>query len=102
MDGYDSVYLHTHSLGHRLIPRYAAIEQIDVIEITNDPNTTSSAEAFMLHREALANKIAMVRLNYRELLSIKDCLGESRVYLSVSVKDEEEAKRALELVEKYR
>ena len=67
-----------------------------------DPNTTSSAEAFMLHREALANKIAMVRLNYRELLSIKDCLGESRVYLSVSVKDEEEAKRAMDLVEKYR
>lgn len=56
----------------------------------------------MLHREALANKIAMVRLNYRELLSIKDCLGESRVYLSVSVKDEEEAKRAMDLVEKYR
>ena len=102
VDGYDSVFLHTHSLGHRMLPKYAAIDQIDIIEISNDPNTTSSAEAFRQYHDVLANKVAMVRLNYEELLSIKDCLGDSRVYLCVSTKNEEEAKRALELVEKYR
>jgi len=102
VEGYDTVYLHTHSLGHHVLPHYTAIDNIHMYELTSDPNAAKATDVFKQYFDILADKIIFIRVGIEDILALKDYLSESKLILVCTAKDEEEAKRAMDLVEKYR
>jgi len=102
IDYADIAYLHTHSLGHKMIPMFAKIPKIKAMEITNDPNCMRSVEVFRKYYKELDGIAAVLAPSLEELASLKDLLPETKVIINFSAKDEDEAKRAMEIVEKFR
>jgi len=101
-ENYDTVMLHTHSLGHRMIPLFAEIEKIKIIEISSDPNAERAVDVFRKYHDQLSEKVVVVKPTYEELLEMTDVLECSKTLICYDAKDEEDAKRVLAAVEKFR
>lgn len=102
IDKYDFTMLHTHTLGHAILPIYASIDKIKAIEIASDPKVDRPAKIFRKYHECLSDKVVNFSVNYDELAELSDLYADSKLVLMYSAKDEEDAKRAMSLVEKYR
>lgn len=98
----DGAMLHVHSLGHRMIPFFAAIDQIPIIEISSDPNSERAVDIFRRYREELKNKTVIIAPTYEELTEMEDLLSTNKTLIWYYAKDEKDARRALSIVEKYR
>lgn len=94
--------LHVHSLGERMIPVFAQIDKIRVMEISSDPNCARAVEIYRKHRDVLSGKTIVIAPTYEELLNMGDLFESSKTVIWYYAKDEEDAKRALGAVEKYR
>jgi len=98
----DSAMLHVHSLGERMIPLFAGIENIRLMELSSDPNCARAVEVYRRHREVLQDKVIVIAPTYDELVNMGDLLSDSKTVIWYYAQDEEDAKRALAAVEKYR
>lgn len=98
----DMGMLHTHTLGARMLPLFAGIDNIQMLEISNDPNAARASEVYREYHDVLQDKIVVLRADYDEILSMRDLFEDTKTVIWYSAKDEEDAKRAMELVEKYR
>ena len=98
----DMAMLHVHSLGERMIPVFAGIDKIRVMELSSDPNCARAVEVYRKHKDVLANKVVVIAPTYEELVGMDDLLREMKTVIWYYAKDEEDAKRALAAVEKYR
>jgi hypothetical protein len=98
----DGAMIHVHSLGHRMIPMFAALDQIKMMEISSDPNSERAVDVFRRYREELKDKTVIIAPTYEELAGMEDLLATNKRLIWYYAKDEEDAKRALKIVEKYR
>lgn len=99
---YDMAMLHVHSLGQRMIPFFAEIPQIKIMEISSDPGQDRAVEVIRKYHDILQDKVIVVAPTYEELLDMGDILESSKTVVWYYAQDEEDAKRALAAVEKYR
>lgn len=99
---YDMAMLHVHSLGQRMIPFFAEIPQIKIMEISSDPGQDRAVEVIRKYQKQLEDKVIVVAPKYEELLEMGDIFEAAKTVVWYYAKDEEDAKRALAAVEKYR
>jgi len=91
--GYDNVMLHTHSLGKRIIPLFASVDDITAIEISNDPNCDLSFNVWREYRKELENKVVIINASsFEEIQANRDLIESSRCIIWYYPKDLEEAK----------
>ncbi len=98
----DGAMLHVHSLGHRMIPLFARLEQVKLIEISSDPNAERAVEIFRRYHEVLKDKVVILEPTYEELTEMGDILSSSRTIIWYAAKDEADLRRAMSVVERYR
>ena len=98
----DGAMLHVHSLGHRMIPLFAGLDQIKLMEISSDPNAERAVEIFRKYHDELKDKVVIIEPTYEELCDMGDLLSSSKTIVWYEAKDEDDVKRALAAVEKYR
>lgn len=100
--GCDMAMLHVHSLGERMIPAFAEVDEIKIMELSSDPNCARAVDVYRKYRDVLNDKVVIVAPTYEELISMEDLFESSRTIIWYYAQDEEDAKRALAAVEKYR
>ena len=98
----DMAMLHVHSLGHRMIPFFSEIQKIRLMEISSDPNAERAVEIFRRYHDHLKDKTVIIAPTYEELIHMGDLLESSKTIIWYYAKDEEDIKRAMAAVEKYR
>ncbi len=98
----DGAMLHVHSLGERMIPVFAGIDKIRIMELSSDPNCARAVDVYRKYRDVLRDKVIVIAPTYEELLNMGDLFESSKTVIWYYAKDEEDAKRALGAVEKYR
>ncbi len=98
----DGAMLHVHSLGHRMIPMFAGIEKIQLMEISSDPNSERAVDIIRKYHDDLKEKTIIVAPTYEELANMEDILASSKTVVWYHATDKEDAKRAMAIVEKYR
>ncbi|MBQ3489397.1 MAG: hypothetical protein IJA86_02280 [Clostridia bacterium] len=102
VDNTDCSMIHVHSLGHRMIPMIAALDKIRLMEISSDPNSPRAVDIFRQYQDVLKDKTVILAPTYKELTEMDDILSNSKVIVWYYAEDEEDIKRVLKLVEKYR
>ena len=98
----DSAMLHVHSLGERMIPVFAGLDKISTMELSSDPNCARAVEVYRKYREELKNKTIIIAPTYEELVGMDDLFETNKTVIWYYAQDEEDVKRALAAVEKYR
>ncbi len=98
----DSAMLHVHSLGERMIPVFAEIDKIRIMEISSDPNCARAVDVYRKYRDVLQGKVIVIAPTYEELTKMHDLFESSKTVIWYYAMDEADAKRALDAVEKYR
>ena len=72
------------------------------MEISSDHNAERAVEIFRRYHDDLKNKTIIIAPTYEELLDMGDLLASSKTVIWYYAKDEEDARRAMAAVEKYR
>jgi hypothetical protein len=85
-----------------MIPMIAALDKIHMMEISSDPNSERAVDIYRRYREELKDKTVIIAPTYEELANMEDLFETNKTLIWYYAKDEEDAKRALKLVEKYR
>jgi hypothetical protein len=85
-----------------MIPFFADLEKITLMEISSDPNAPRAVDIFRQYQHVLIDKTIILAPTYEELTKMDDILSSSKIIVWYYAKDEEDAKRALNIVEKYR
>ena len=85
-----------------MIPYFAAVPQINIMEISSDPGQDRAVEVIRKYHDELQDKVIVVAPTYEELINMGDILESSKTVVWYYAQDEEDAKRALAAVEKYR
>lgn len=100
--GYDNVMLHTHSLGKKILPCFASVDDVTAIEISNDPNCDRSLSVWREYRKELENKVVIVNVeSFEELEANKDLLESGRSIVWYYAKDLEDAKKTVAWMRRY-
>lgn len=102
VQGCDGAMLHVHSLGHRMLPLFASLDQIKLIEISSDPNAERAVDIFRKYRDVLKDKTVILAPTYEELTQMDDILSNHKIVIWYYAQDEADIKRVLKLTEKYR
>ena len=102
VEGCDMAMLHTHSLGQKILPLFARVDKIRLIELSSDPNSDRAVDVFRKYHDDLEGKNVIVAPTYEELTNMDDLLSSSKTVIWFYAKDEDDVKRALKAVEKYR
>lgn len=95
---FDHVFMHTHSVGLHNIPLIARIKNIDIIEISNDPNAVRAIEAYKALSEDLKGKTVAVQPTLEEIRENKDFLSDRKTILFYHARTLREAEEAIHLV----
>ena len=98
----DYAYLHTHSLGRRMLPLFTEIDKIKIFELSSDPNSIRAVDVYREYIKELENKVVCLTPTYEELLGMEDLLERGKTIIYFEAKNEDEAKRAIDFVSKYR
>ena len=85
-----------------MIPLFAGLDQIKLMEISSDPNAERAVEIFRKYHDELKDKVVIIEPTYEELCDMGDILSSSKTIVWYEAKDEDDVKRALAAVEKYR
>lgn len=98
----DSAMLHVHSLGERMIPLFAGVDNIRLMELSSDPSCPRAVEVYRKYREELKDKTIIIAPTYEELAGMGDLFETNRTIIWYYAEDEADVSRALKAVEKYR
>ncbi len=98
----DIAMLHTHSLGQKILPLFAGVDKIRLMELSSDPNSDRAVTVFRRYHDVLENKTIIIAPTYDELICMGDLLESSKTIVWYYAENEDDAKRALAAVEKYR
>ena len=79
-----------------------ALDKIQLMEISSDPNSERDVDIFRRYREVLQSKTVIIAPTYDELTKMGDLLSANKTVIWYYAEDENDAKRALDAVEKYR
>jgi hypothetical protein len=95
--GFDHVFMHTHSAGKHNIPEIAKIDNVDYIEISNDPNAPRSIEVYKELEAELAGKTIVVSVGMDEIKDNMEFLSKKKTILWYDAETRDEAIEAVEL-----
>lgn len=70
--GYDHVMMHVHSLGKIMLPHFASVPQIDVIEISSDPNCDRAIDVWREYKDCLEDKVVITAPTFDEMKANAD------------------------------
>jgi len=98
----DMAMLHVHSLGHRMIPYFASLDKIRLMELSSDPNADRAVTVFRKYHDVLKDKVIIIAPTWEELQDMTDLLESSKTIVWYYAKDEADAKRAVQFMEPYR
>lgn len=57
---YDIAMMHTHALGHKMLPIFAGIDKLKVIEISEDPKCPAPVDILRMYKGVLRDKVVML------------------------------------------
>ena len=100
--GCDMAMLHVHSLGQKMIPMFASVDQIKLMELSSDPNCDRAVEVFRKYHDVLQDKVVIVAPTWDELKNMGDLLESSKTIVWYYAEDEADIRRAMDFMEKYR
>lgn len=95
--GFDHVFMHTHSAGKHNIPEIAKIDNVDYLEISNDPNAPKSIEIYKELEAELEGKTIIISVGMDEIKSNIEFLSGKKTILWYDAKTREEAIEAVAL-----
>lgn len=95
--GFDHVFMHTHSVGDHNIPGIAKIDNVDYIEISNDPNSKRSMEIYKELADELEGKVVTITTDADEVRENMDFLADRKTVLWISVETAEQAREAVDI-----
>ena len=98
----DSAMLHVHSVGHKMLPMFTSIDKIKIFELSNDPNAMRAVDFYRTYQDVLRDKVVCVLPTFDELMKMDDLLKNGKTIVWFEAQNEEEAKRAIDFVSKYR
>lgn len=101
VSGTESSMLHVHSLGRKCIPSFVKLPELNIFELSSDPNNPRAVEVFREYHDLLADRTVIVAPTFEELMQMDDLLKDSKTVVWYYAKTLEEAKEAIAFVRKY-
>jgi len=98
--GIDKLFLHSHGLGEHSLHVIAELENLYMLEISNDPNSPRGIEIFKRNEEILADKIIVLNLSADEIHENMDFLKKHKTIIWYDAKTMEDAKSIVKLIRK--
>lgn len=95
--GYDNVFMHTHSLGIHNIGNIASINNINYMEISNDPNAKRSIEVYKELYSLLKDKTIILTMNRDEILANLELLSDNKIILWYYAENEKDANEIISI-----
>lgn len=92
--GFEHVFMHTHSAGIHNIPEIAKIDNVDYLEISNDPSAPRSIEVYKEIADKLENMTIVVSVTIDEIKDNIEFLADRKTILwydAMTLKDAKEA-----------
>lgn len=101
VDGYDHVMMHTHSLGQVHLPTFAGVDNINIIEISNDPNSDRAIDVWRKYKDTLKDKIVIVAPTFDELKNNLDLVSDYRNIIWYYARTKEEANEVIDMLKPF-
>ena len=98
----DSAMLHVHSVGHKILPLFTKVDKIKIYELSSDPNAMRAVDFYRTYQKELQGKVVCVFPTFEELMKMDDLLRSGKTIVWFEAQNEDEAKRAIDFVSKYR
>lgn len=95
--GYDHVFMHTHSAGSHNIPEIAKIDNLDYLEISNDPNAPRSIEIYKNLADQLEDMTIVISVNKDEIRDNMDFLADRKTILWYDAETLDDARQAVDV-----
>lgn len=95
--GFDHVFMHTHSAGSHNIPEIAKIDNVDYLEISNDPNAPKSIEIYKQLADQLKDMTIVVSTTIEEIKGNMEFLADKKTILWYDAKTLKDAEEAVSL-----
>jgi len=92
---YDHVFMHIHSLGDHNLPGIVSIDNIDIVEISNDPNSKRAIDVYKEYIKFLQDKVVCVLLTKKELIDNLEFLKKHKTIIWYEA---DSIKEALEVI----
>lgn len=95
--GFDHVFMHTHTAGKQNIPEIAKIDNVDYIEMSNDPNAPRSMEVYKELEPQLTDKTIVISVGIDEIKNNMEFLAGKKTILWYDAETVDEAIEAVAL-----
>ena len=89
---HDHVFIHLHGAGKHAFPDIISIPQFTIVELTNDPNSTSGIELLKDYEELMEGRIIMLHLSRKEIEENRDFLKTKKVIITYFAESIDDAK----------
>jgi len=99
--GFDHVFMHTHSAGSQNIPEIAKIDNLDYLEISNDPNAPKSIEIYKELADPLEDMTIVVSTTIDEIKDNIEFLADKKTILWYDAETMKDAEEAVSLVRSF-
>ena len=98
-EGHEMTMLHVHSLGKRLIPMFASLKKLKIMEISSDPGNPRAVDVYREYKRILndAGMCVVVAPTRDELFGMEDLLSDGKTIIWYYAKDENDARDAIEV-----
>ncbi len=96
--GFDHVFMHTHAAGSQNIPEIAKIDNVDYLEISNDPNAPRSIEIYKNLIDELADMTIVVSADIDEIKENLEFLADKKTIIWYDAKTLADAEEAISVV----
>ncbi|MBN2558751.1 MAG: hypothetical protein JXB33_08365 [Clostridia bacterium] len=94
-NGYDHVFMHTHSVGVHNIPEIIKIDNLDYVEISNDPNAERSMAVYRKLESELAGMTVVVSADLEEIRDNLEFLASRKSVIWYDAKTTADAEEAI-------
>lgn len=89
---FDSVFLHMHALSERCLESVASLPNLQLLEISSDPNTDRAVDVWKRHREKMTRVIPVLRMTRAEILANMEMLKTQKTVVWYDAGSMEDAK----------
>lgn len=94
LEPFDCGFLHTHTMGHRILPQFVAQPKLTALEISSDPNSARAVDILRQYSDQLRDRIVIIQPDAAELRANLDLWRQHRVifwYEAATLAEAEEA-----------
>jgi len=95
---FEHVFMHIHAVGAHNIPSIVSINNIDYVEISNDPNSKRAIEVYKQYKNYLKNKTVCVLLTLKEIEENIEFLSNNKTIVWYNATNLEDANKAINLI----